>query len=85
MCIKSSPVVQSLAYGVYGRDKGADEDRIRAFNRRLHAGKQSIHFTGTLDHHTLHPGNYVLYVRAIDTATGYRSPRVSAKFTVLGG
>jgi hypothetical protein len=56
-----------------------------AFNRLFVAGKQSVHFTGTLDHHTLHPGNYKLYVRAIETSSGYRSPKVSAKFTVLGG
>jgi hypothetical protein len=54
-----------------------------AFNRRLHAGKQAVRFTGTLDHHTLHPGSYVLYARAIVAATGYRSPKMSAKFSVL--
>jgi hypothetical protein len=56
-----------------------------AFNRNLHAGEQSVHFTGTLGRGTLHPGKYRLYVRAIDTSTGYRSPKVSAAFTVLGG
>jgi hypothetical protein len=56
-----------------------------AFNRRLNAGARSVAFTGTLDHHTLLPGNYRLYARAIDEASGYRSPKVSAKFTVLRG
>jgi hypothetical protein len=55
-----------------------------AFNRRLGAGAHSVPFTGTL-HHTLLPGNYMLYARAIDTASGYRSPQVSAKFTILRG
>jgi YVTN family beta-propeller protein len=68
------------------RQRNASGPKVpHAFNRRLHAGKQSVHFTGTLDHHTLHPGNYTLYARAIDTATGYRSRKVSAAFTVLGG
>jgi hypothetical protein len=60
-------------------------DVPHAFNRNLDAGAQSVAFTGTLAHHTLHPGNYMLYARAIDTVTGFRSPKVSAKFTVLGG
>jgi hypothetical protein len=55
------------------------------FNRDLHAGEQSVHFTGTLDRRTLHSGRYRLYVRAIDTSTGYRSPKVSAAFTIVGG
>ncbi len=55
------------------------------FNRDLHAGEQSIHFTGTLNRRTLHPAKYRLHVRAIDTTTGYRSPKVSAAFTILGG
>jgi hypothetical protein len=55
------------------------------FNRRLGAGKQSVRFSGTLDHHTLHPGGYELFARAVDEASGYRSPKVSAKFAVLRG
>src|SRR5436305_8693040 len=55
-----------------------------AFNRRLAPIKQSVRFTGTLDHHTLRPGNYQLYVRAIDEGNGYRSPKATAKFTILG-
>jgi len=56
-----------------------------AFNRRLGADKHSIRFSGTLDHHTLRPGHYALYARAIDESSGYRSPKLSAAFTVLGG
>jgi hypothetical protein len=54
-----------------------------AFNRRLGLDNHAVKFTGTLGHHTLKPGNYKLHVRAIDEGNGYRSPRASAKFTVL--